>query len=1082
MSLNSIKNVRALVASLASTIALLTILSCSKLEDKLRFLNPELGTDEAPRVVGSTPVPGQKGVQKDQAIEIVFSKDMNQQNCIGAFSIQPALPGVFDVSGPVFRFTPSQPFQNGETYLFSMNRQCEDVSGRDLAENYYASFAVGAEIDPPSILSGQGRRNPTGCLPTDPLQTIVDFGSNTYQELDYCENTPIVVNFSEAMDRGSVERNFSVIPSMVGAFVWNAGGAQLEFRPRDVLENGVTYVVTIGDGATDLSENNLTDVYTFSFTIGAESERPRLVQVDGLVANPDCTLANATNASVLFPATGLRNASGVCSSIVTNAVNSPIVLDFSEDMDTARSDGSFSIYPVTNGTKTWSTSPFCGQTQGTCTGNTSRLTFTPIEPLQNSTTYTVTMQGDARDASANMIGSNQTFSFTVGQDHVPPTVLAVEADKAGDCDADAESALNNLDINVCNQAAQQRIRVRFSEAMDPSVTLTAFSIFPDVPGSLSWTAGNTELNFIPSSNLENNKQYRVTISTGARDLSSNQLATEYILYFTTGSGGPADQTPPAIVDIRSDLLGSGCDGNASESIMGGFTSDVCTDNAGTGQNALIEVQFSEAVDPTMTASAFSISPAVSGIVTVAGNTLSFRSSQALDPDRQYTISVSTTARDLAGNRLQDSLLLYFQTTASGGYPGVTSATVGVGAAPCTGGVQTDFYTGTILNACELGNSIHLFFTEPMNHASTESAFALNPFISGSFQWISATELRFTPDSPMQYGKRYTVTISNSARDLQGHALSSPFSASYVVGALDSTPPTVTAVRMEQAAPPSGDGCVGTPDDVSVGSGSLTTSVCRSMPIDIEFSEPMNQSSTISATSVSLATVSTSWIAPNILRIIPVGAGFDSNSSHNLTISTSASDLAGNRLTSDFALSFSVENTSPRVVAVGLESHGTGCDAIGDAGGNGTANPGNCWWAEPLSIGSPSDYRMIGENSACARGYAGDTIGTRDNLRIIFNQAMDTASVINALSVRRIGYTPSAFSIGNWVWSNGNTVLTISFTHDPYLPACDVTRFDIGLTNEAIPGYPLLILEIDRTARNASGEALSSTFSFSFEGD
>ncbi|MGQ2870029.1 hypothetical protein, partial [Leptospira santarosai] len=66
--------------------------------------------------------------------------------------------------------------------------------------------------------------------------------------------------------------------------------------------------------------------------------------------------------------------------------------------------------------------------------------------------------------------------------------------------------------------------------------------------------------------------------------------------------------------------------------------------------------------------------------------------------------------------------------------------------------------------------------------------------------------------------------------------------------------------------------------------------------------------------------------------------------------------------------------------------------------------------------------------------------------------------------------------GKWTWSDSDRVLTISMT-DAGL-ACG---FDI-LFNTGIGGanYPLYLIQIDQSATNANGTALSSQFSFFFE--
>lgn len=1381
-----------LVFALSGVLLFSGFAGCKSIEDAFAGFLPVLGGSDAPRVMSSLPTPGQRGVQKDSPVLLTFNKRIDQQKCIGAFSVQPPLPGVFDFTEKEMIFTSSRQFRGGETYIISLTQDCEDNDGVDLAEQYFASFSTSIELSPPFIASASGRKNATGCLPADLFQDVYpNTGANS---VDICRQSPIVINFNESMDRGSVERSVNVIPNIVGAFVWSNNDSRLEFRPRDQLENGVTYVVNVAETARDVAENQMTDPITFSFTVGNESERPlvtaqdgnvdvagctpgvlasivygaatglrnangvcssvvpgnqnspviidfsedmdlgtvdaafnisppingnkvwgnsvtcgittgscgagssqmtftpiqpwlnattytvsvqpnatdvagnlmatqhvfsftigtdpnlpRVVMQDGRVANggvctlvgsqtafgldpinglrnqvnvcsssvsgdtntpviiqfnedmeigsvdaafnisppingtkgwassvfcavgagtctanqnqltftpnqpwqvgvtytvsvgggardaagnamgaphvfsfttgldPEppnvvtqdglvanglgsCTIANAIAALVDDPVNGLRNQQGVCSSNVAGNANSPIIIDFSEDMDISTTDGAFSISPPLNGSKAWSLAPGCGTTLGTCAANSSRLTFTPIQPWLNATTYSVTINGAARDAAGLNLSAPYAFSFTVGTDTVPPTVTNVFGLELPNCVLGTPmTALQNLQSNLCFLGGQQRIRVDFDEAMDPPVTAGAFSISPSVAGGLDWLPNTCETNnpttctqllFTPTQALTLNQQYQITVSGAAQDIAGNRLAVPHILYVTTSDGLPADVVAPNLTDLRADVLGVACDGDGSDSIAAGFVPNVCTDNAGSGAGAVIRVVFDEAMDQALTASAFSITPSVSGFITFAGNDLLFIATQALNPTTQYRVTVGNGARDPAGNTLIGApYTRFFNTTAAGGYPGVTTINIGTGAAPCAGGAVTDMLTNNITNACENANTIEVTFTEAMNQTITENAFSTSPRLDGVFTWPLANLLRFTPDRAIDPNRRYDVQLSTSVEDFQGHKLQGAVNGSFIAGGLDATPPTVVQVRFEQ--PNVGaDPCVAPADDTVAGGASLTIDVCRAVPIEIQFSEPMNQGTTSSAVNVTSATYAISWPLNDTMRITPLGSGLDSGSSHNLTVGTGAQDLGGNNIALQFALSFVVENTSPRVDAIGLESHGPGCDAFGDNGtAVGTRNwtAGACWWDADLPIRSPLNYTFQGQDLPC-----GFSTGTQDNVRIIFSKPMDTSATINAIRLRRLSPPIHTIQLGRADWSDGNRVVTLHFAAQEAVNCpggpTGANSFgggdlDLGPTNvPAVSGLPLYSIEVERSARDATGETLPANFFFVFEGD
>ncbi|MEI7741353.1 MAG: Ig-like domain-containing protein [bacterium] len=69
--------------------------------------------------------------------------------------------------------------------------------------------------------------------------------------------------------------------------------------------------------------------------------------------------------------------------------------------------------------------------------------------------------------------------------------------------------------------------------------------------------------------------------------------------------------------------------------------------------------------------------------------------------------------------------------------------------------------------------LRVVFDQRMNHASVESAFAITPFVTGKFGW-SDNVLTFTPDSVLNKGTTYEVTISTSAQNFLGKNLVVPF--------------------------------------------------------------------------------------------------------------------------------------------------------------------------------------------------------------------------------------------------------------------------------------------------------------------
>ena len=78
--------------------------------------------------------------------------------------------------------------------------------------------------------------------------------------------TEISVTFSEAMNATSVERAFSITPTVSGTFSWSEDNKMMTFTPIGGLRYNTLYTVTIANNATDLSGINLSENYTWSFT------------------------------------------------------------------------------------------------------------------------------------------------------------------------------------------------------------------------------------------------------------------------------------------------------------------------------------------------------------------------------------------------------------------------------------------------------------------------------------------------------------------------------------------------------------------------------------------------------------------------------------------------------------------------------------------------------------------------------------------------------------------------------------------------------------------------------------------------
>ncbi len=94
--------------------------------------------------------------------------------------------------------------------------------------------------------------------------------------------SPIVVQFSELMDRASVEQRLKLEPAVIGAFSWNAH--TLQFRPDAPLAPGQGYTVVLEKGARSQEGREVLSEYRFSFTV-AQPRVAYLAPADGMPQN-----------------------------------------------------------------------------------------------------------------------------------------------------------------------------------------------------------------------------------------------------------------------------------------------------------------------------------------------------------------------------------------------------------------------------------------------------------------------------------------------------------------------------------------------------------------------------------------------------------------------------------------------------------------------------------------------------------------------------------------------------------------------------------------------------------------------------
>ncbi len=476
-------------------------------------------------------------------------------------------------------------------------------------------------------------------------------------------------------------------------------------------------------------------------------------------------------------------------------------------------------------------------------------TFTPGTALAANTEYTATLGTAVENTAGSALPADYVWTFTTGAtpDAVQPIVSSVSP--AG---------------GATNTALNAGIAVAFSKPINASsITPTSFTVaapgLVQIAGSVSYS-GYTAV-FTPAASLPANTLLTVTVAGTVEDLEGNTLlGGAFVWSFTTGAA--SDTVAPA---VSSTAIG----------------------NAATGVpvNLKIAAFFSEAMAPaTINAASFTLTQGttpVAGTVTYVGGAATFNPSAALAASTAYTATVSTAAKDLAGNAMANAYAWSFTTGAA---PESASPSVS----------QTN-PLGAAVNAA-LNGRIAVIFSEAMDPATVNTAnFTLQiPGVSnvaGTVSYNGATAI-FTPAASLQPGTLYTATLDTGITNLAGTALASAYAWSFYPGAIAySTAPTVSSsIPVNQA------------------SGVPTNS-----KIAVAFNQAMNAASVTNA-NFTLAGPGTAAVAGlvnvtgNVATFAPA-TSLQPNTAYVATIAAGAANLAGNMTPANYQLGFTTGATA-----------------------------------------------------------------------------------------------------------------------------------------------------------------------------
>jgi len=538
-------------------------------------------------------------------------------------------------------------------------------------------------------------------------------------------------------------------------------------------------------------------------------------------------------------------------------------------------------------------------------GNTA--TFTPIADLKPDTRYVATVKTSLKSGSVDGKSDQRehSWSFRTGKHRR----------------ANAPVVVSVLPLNSATSVAiAVQPTVTFSEEMTESTIKSTSITFTqgttNIEGSVTYSGKIAT--FKPVSSLIADKVYTGTVTFGANhdgdddndeegddDSDDHKMAGSFTWSFTTGVGG---------IDVIAPTISSVLPANNATAI------------AITSKPA---VTFSEAMSAaTITSATFTLkqgTTVVAGTVAYSGTTATFTPTSSLVEGLVYTGTITTGAKDVAGNAIAASYTWSF--TAG------VSATNDVIAPAVSTVVPANNATAIAINSKPA-----VTFSEAMSAATiTSTTFTLKQgttVVAGTVAY-SGTTATFTPTSSLVAGLVYTGTITTGAKDVAGNAIAANYTWSFttaVAVVVDVTPPTIQTI-----VPASG-----------------ATSIALNSKVTAAFSEAMTASTITSTTfTVKQGTTSISGTVAysGTTATFTPSSAFVAGTVYTASV-TGVKDAAGNAIAADKTWSFTTLAAAPAATSWStqvwpiIQSKCTVCHSA--AGGSGGINMGSYAQVSALS--------------------------------------------------------------------------------------------------------------------------------------
>jgi len=289
----------------------------------------------------------------------------------------------------------------------------------------------------------------------------------------------ILLRFSRAMNRASVETALRVTPEVAGTFTWQDDRTVI-FKPK-VLTAGTRYNVSLDVTAQADNGLPLTGDLAFSFSTLDTLTVTHITPVDG-----STDLRGDVPVLVVFnyPMVPI-NCTG---QVADDAAGCPVL--------------PLTFNPGVVGQGTWI--------------NTSAYRFDPLPAWDAGTTYTLQLPAGVTSIAGATLDEAITRTFTTA----PAKIIRIEP-----------AAWST------NTPLETGVRVIFNTPMDAPATAAAFSLSAPggaaVPGNITWEDNNATLVFTPTQNLALDTNYVIRVTDQAQAVNGGAIKTGQDATFKT---------------------------------------------------------------------------------------------------------------------------------------------------------------------------------------------------------------------------------------------------------------------------------------------------------------------------------------------------------------------------------------------------------------------------------------------------------------------------------------------------------------------------------------------------------------------